>query len=991
MKKCLLVIIVSLAATVFCAEPVLYSSFDRDFNGLGVNSRIIEGKHCQNITMESLKTLLLEGVKGNAVKIGSQGAEGLMDKSRIAYPCELISTRAGTLAFWMKPLNWNFKDAKFHIICEITGPNDWLLIYKYKDTEGLSFLMGRKKHEESNAGMGLPYALATAPCPDWPAGEFRHIAATWDKGVCRLFMNGTLACSFEVPETKRPVNFANFFIGTSNFEGWGAPLNSETLIDEFHLYQQALSAPEIEKMYLSYEYGQLDKSSIPVIVKNSRLMADADGKNMNLEFILSRTTKDSKGFPVECLLRFFKGESVRTDILNAEATEYNHSYSISSLKPGEYELVLTPVAQDVNDQVESSTRQFIIPDPNQVLKLDDKVPAPWKPVEFKQNNGENIVETLMQKTCFDGGLLPSQLFSQNKALLRAPVELLIDGNSMTALETHCVTAQDGRAIHTNANCGEFSILSQCRMEFDGMMWFQITLQPRSKVPVKNAKIQIHLLPEFSTLYNTLHKDYFGFSGHFAGKLDEAVCRNHYEQRDLPVIWVGNEDRGLYYFTETQAGRFLKNRAETIRLAPGEDGATLEINLIDYPVELEKAITWSFGLQVTPMRPFVNDRHKWRVGRSIETWFPWEKIHNVPYERWAKENIEKMRYEFSHAGKVPLCFYFAGFSASPYSQGYPFFAHDWSQTPPATGVLSDTSSYKWSYAYVCPAAESYRHFYIKGLMECMTSMKMDNIYIDNCWSQFCNNLRHGCGWKDEFGKLYASANVLGHRELAKGIYRELKKQYPDGILVRHMSQIPEPPLIAFCDVLVDGELFVQHVGEKEHYQEVFTPDFMRASFLGRQFGLPSLYLPQFERAYQLHFPTKLQAAKEGQLHNQQLHTRHFVGYFLAHDSYVWPNFGVTMKDTWQIFDENGVASDAIFHGYWKSGSPVSKVSPASERVMVSSYDCRNGQLIVIMNDMDTPAEVVLSGITTLTDAETKENLSDTAVTVPARNYRLLVGR
>ncbi len=99
----------------------------------------------------------------------------------------------------------------------------------------------------------------------------------------------------------------------------------------------------------------------------------------------------------------------------------------------------------------------------------------------------------------------------------------------------------------------------------------------------------------------------------------------------------------------------------------------------------------------------------------------------------------------------------------------------------------------------------------------------------------------------------------------------------------------------------------------------------------------------------------------------------------------------MKEVWQIFDDYGVASDAAFHGYWKSGSPVSKVSPASERVMVSSYDCRDGQLIVIMNDLDNPAEVRFAGVSALVDAETNEKLSGITVTVPARNYRLLVGR
>ena|GEM_PF-4437722 len=189
--------------------------------------------------------------------------------------------------------------------------------------------------------------------------------------------------------------------------------------------------------------------------------------------------------------------------------------------------------------------------------------------------------------------------------------------------------------------------SRCRYEFDGMMWFDVTLTPRGPLAAKNVKIEIPLRSEVSTLYNCFARDYFHFQGYRAGALTQSVKCNHYklENGRLPAVWVGNEERGLYYFTQDQAGRRLKNRKETVHLDPGKNGALLIINLIDYPSSLKTPVTWSFGLQVTPARPFVRKRTTFRLGTyyrpgiGLVPWFPWEGVMSVPDARFKYANYE----------------------------------------------------------------------------------------------------------------------------------------------------------------------------------------------------------------------------------------------------------------------------------------------------------------------------------------------------------------
>ena len=101
----------SVAAEV---KPVLHASFDKDFRAVAGND-VVDGKHSMQITMESLSMLLHPGVKGKASKIGVQEVNGQLEGSLIHYPGKYINPNAGTIAFWLKPLNWDFKDRNYHL------------------------------------------------------------------------------------------------------------------------------------------------------------------------------------------------------------------------------------------------------------------------------------------------------------------------------------------------------------------------------------------------------------------------------------------------------------------------------------------------------------------------------------------------------------------------------------------------------------------------------------------------------------------------------------------------------------------------------------------------------------------------------------------------------------------------------------------------------------------------------------------------------------
>ena len=991
-----LILLPAVAASVSAAEvkPVFHAAFDYDFRA-ETSKGTVTGKHSHDLNMESLSTLMQQGVKGKAAKVGIDLVNGKADGNMIRYPGEVVNAETGTIAFWLKPLDWDFKDSKFHIFCELRGPDSWITIYKYGGKHAPSFLYGTLRRGA--------YSFATASAKKWDRGEFRHVAATWDKTDIRIYMDGILSSAVKIRKDAMPKSFKQLFIGPSSAKAWKNPdgdklIAGNSLIDDFRIYDRPLSGGEIEELFASYGVKQIDKSKIPVRITRTKMLLTPDGKALNFDFTMTRTTLKRRGFPVE--MEVLKdGRSVLKTTLNSPSVEYRHVFKLSEWKEGDYEIILRPVRETAGDKIENRNFRFVIGECAPVI--DHSVPPPWKPVSYR--NGE--FASLMSKTVFGGQLFPGQLFSEKTPLLEKPMRFVCNGTVVTGkaavkvVETH----PDRQTLESVVQGKGFDLKSRCRYEFDGMMWFDVTLMPRGTFAARNAKIEIPLRSEVSTLYNCFARDYFHFQGYRAGALTKTIKCDHYnlDNGRHAAVWVGNEERGLYYFTQDQAGRRLKNRKETVRLDPGKNGALLTVNLIDYPSNLQKPVTWSFGLQVTPARPFIRKRTIFRLGSyyrpgiGLVPWFPWEIIHNVPDARFKKDNYMADRRARSNQGKVPVCHYFAGFSTSPENLSYPMHAYDWSITPPPVGTEASVDSREWRYVYVCPNSASYRNTYLRNFEKCIRELKMDCLYFDNHLSYYCTNEKHGCGWRDEHGKLYPSSNVLGNRELAKGCYRISRKLFPNGLIVRHLTQTPEAPVIAFADGAVDGESFIMNVGKDESYYNIFKPDFFRASFMGVQFGIPDSYIPQFERSYGLHYPEKLKLAKAGKLKDQRIHIRHFMGYFFVHDADMYACYGVDPRPFWKRMDQLGIGAETPFYGYWNKLNPVKKVSPKNERVMVSSYACKDGFLTVLMNDTDSPVTVKLlpdgkrlGKSPVVTDIESGKTADLQAVTLPARDFRML---
>ena len=148
------------------------------------------------------------------------------------------------------------------------------------------------------------------------------------------------------------------------------------------------------------------------------------------------------------------------------------------------------------------------------------------------------------------------------------------------------------------------------------------------------------------------------------------------------------------------------------------------------------------------------------------------------------------------------------------------------------------------------------------------------------------------------------------------------------------------------MLADGELYNKTVAMDESYFNIFSPDMFRASFRGTLWGVPQFFIPQFTRVIPSHNPARAHAWKTPEARLGQKDTiRHFKGYFLVHDTQIFPLFGVKTDDIEDIKARFGLKNETKFISYADASRPW-RTSPG---VLASGYVKGDKFMLIVMNE------------------------------------------
>jgi hypothetical protein len=999
MKKFILPLLLLLCLSLHAEpKPVFHATFDTDFTAK-INGKAVPGQHTQKVVFETLSRLLQPGVEHKAALIGKIG-KNPGDFFSITYPGKnIINPKQGTISFWVKPVDWRATDNKFHVFFEASGQDSFLVIYKYFDNRDLFFLYGAKKAKSRKE---RAYTIARKNIRNWQVNQWHFITCAWNEEKIWLYIDGLVVDTKPVATPPR-TPFPWIKIGGS--KSWKT-LMDKTLIDDVKIFNFSLSAQQVAALYGSYKFSKPMLNDVPLKISKVFARTDRQKKLLRLSFLLSRFRPDFKSYKVKVELFNSAKKVAAQKIFTSSDTEYDKTIDVSSLSPGRYMIRITPIVAK-GEKAPVNEIAYAIPTTptawaNSKCGISEKVPVPW--TDMKLLDG-TTVECWGRKFIFANQLFPVQITSGKYELLNNPMQLEINGTPFAVPAVTKVIKQSPTVIEfeNSASNEQLTVIAHIGIEYDGFMWIKLKLIPKKSFVISQMIFDVPIRENCATLFNQMRKFYMHNQQGYVGTLTNKTINSDLYQYD-PVIWVGNEDVGLEWFAETLKGWHNSNRKQSLQLISKSGAKILRLNLVDSAITLNKTRELEFGYQPTPVRPLVKNWRKVRDQRNIKIWFPWSSRHNVPDAEFTKSNYQAVRKEYEAKFQRP-CHYFAGFTMSPYFPEWPWWVDLWSKNPPVTGSYAKPDNLQWAEAFVCNNSSSYRDFYTWKFKATQRKLDMKNLYFDNQWPNRCRNTAHGCGWKDDDGVLHDTYSLLGARDLAKRIYVMVKDYDPDAMIVRHMSAKHITPVNSFCDILVDGELYLGPVAKDESYYNIFTPAMFRASFLSRQFGQPNLFIPQFARAFKNHNKRKYEPFKAGKLKNQQQHLRHFKGYFLVHDAKVYPIFGIKMDDFWKLEDQFEMSDDTPFFGYWMQQKPFKLLNQQSEREMVSVYIDQGKMMFILMNDLDRQqtftikldlkqlAKYNLGSINKLLDAESKTEIKVNnaifKVNMKPRDYRILI--
>jgi hypothetical protein len=906
-----------------------------------------------------------KGIVKNAIRIGLEGT-----KSR-SYQYEAkgeLNLAGGAIAFWIKPENWDGKNKSMLNFLTAHGEKSLLQIYRYEDVGKLSgysgklmFLYGPSIKDDKGA---YQWTIAATPLiSEWKKGDWHYVVCTWDTREIKMYIDSKPVETVSL--LKLPLTpFTEFSIGN----GTTSPHGEITLIDELKIYDRPLTSYEICLEWEKYR----SLASIKAI-------DDKDTFRMQYFYTSLDATRVCLGLHQPHLV--FEGQPVSTRIMlmderneivgktAMESREYNYeaSLNILPLKPGRYHITAEQANAVGKKLAEFKEDYRIYPkgkqewDGNKVGEIKS-VPLPWQPITVAKDS----VKCWGREYIFGNSLLPVQIVSQDRQLLASPVTMVltIDGKENVGVNSvsSCVQSkrEDQVALTYRGECSGVEIEADYQIEFDGFMWIRLTFNAARPVKIDSLKIAIPFQRQFATLRNLgdyrLERTGLLSDGKFGVNLTEK-----------PIFWLGNERVGLQWFAEGLSGWNIEDYSRTLEINADSKVAVATLNIIDRPITLEGKRQIAFGFQATPVKPQPMGWRKWRFQASsgtsgaynIHHWFTeWTKYFNYPDCSQTTDRVKEIPVLKKDGKKV--CPYVAFSSTTPCSDEYKYFGEHWLLAyPDFSRILTDTpldpQTQNWSHYLVCLDSESYRDFYIWKLAQLVLGLDFDGLYFDYGVPFMCSNGAHGCGWKDEKGKVFPTYNILGARSLARRIYVLMKEHNPETMLIYHMSGEVVMPVHAFADVLVDGENLTGPSGLEGAYYKCLPLDKFRAEYMYRPWGPIVLLLPQFIRSTDLLNPSNLSFWSTPAA---QKPLDHLIGLSLVNDGLLWPFWGINLDKIWKIQGQFGWDHEVEFHPYWESDKLV-EITGCSKEVVVSSFTRKNKIMIVPFNDSEKDTTIKLT--------------------------------
>ncbi len=932
-----------------------------------------------------------------------RGAGLIIDASRgISFrPTEPLSAAQGTLEFWYMPNDWDnnkgYTIDPAKVNQNTTTPIFQLLVKSEGQTNAAkSYLTLAIDQTSETKGFMVPYYR----CPVQP-GTWHHVVITWQGYDVKTYIDGAEQLE---PLPNHPVynvapdrllNPNKLQIAALNFGGFRSQnAFGSTLIDEVKLYKHRLTDMEINNAYQRFLVNGKIQPLPPIdfkVTMNHPLKKFSAAVDLLMPERFEAVSYD---------LEVVKTSANNATVVKKEGvvlTEGNSFLEAADpqISYGDY-LFKFAFKDKAGKVLRTVEMPHSYPKPAWVDNMlglhDGEVMPPWTPMEYK----DGVMTCWGREMTIGPAGWPVKILSQGKVIMPAgpEIRLVTDQGEIKLVPEGALpnlVKQQAGAIETEgiAKGGGWTMTTFVRTEFDGFMKLQTRFEGPVGAEVRELRISYPLqfadeqlfgfytgehwfraAHDFRILPKTVGLGRAGSplpagvdreekdGGQGTGRpteIDEIVFASNKTGRQhpkewsgkvsfLPYVTVGDDWRSFCWLAENDRNwtQSWTNPAVTISRANGL--TKLNLNIITGAKQVKEPLTYTFGLQATPIRPLDPDT------RKVQNSFSFASVcgfngHYMParFEGHFSFRLSPKDLDWDYSMGAARAFR-GGDTPRADRPLYMYLDRTWQRAPEdAREYNNDWRGWGDATRYTKPVRDCYA-WYVnewirRGIME---GMYIDDVWIDPTKSMWHLDPKDNLAYRKESGQSGDYSNVewgyefFDYRDLLKRLRWLFIDNKVRPLIVVHATQTPYYPIFGFVDVMLEGEDRYLH-SEKEARDFISTWGIPRLRYANAQkWGVPVQWLPILSME-------KLQTSGLPMARWYYQQNRSYLANLLLHDvSAPAGDMSLYRREAKAV---GCFSDDAKFIGYWEPANPFSS---QEANVYASVYQLPTHLAVVLVN-------------------------------------------
>jgi len=541
----------------------------------------------------------------------------------------------------------------------------------------------------------------------------------------------------------------------------------------------------------------------------------------------------------------------------------------------------------------------VFPWEHNTLGISDQVMPPFTPLKVDGT----AVEAILRRHVHGASGLWDQVTSDGQLLLADRMAWEVVTSDATGRSTACpVTGNGWQSVSAKPtgvvgasswSAGPVRAQVTTRYDYDGMMLVTLKFEP-TETTVERLSLSIPLddarARYMHAISDGLRHNYAGFTPPGEGRIWDSSQASKLEIPGsfYPYLWLGDGERGICWFADTDRDWVLDDTTPTIDLVRESGTLTMRVHFVTRPAVLRKRHAIVFGLQATPTKPMPDGWRRWTGLKATEgarpvRWmganyywgglaydvYPYkyrfdylDKLRETretgePDRQFIADWMEMVDKELAAKGTDRYKFFDAHVNAgfhiarsSPWSEGFRLFGYTNPRgvgfhAPEFATFQDEWLRYNWfnrnwghgeSVGYDVSPSPSFQDYALWHYREMLRSF--DGVYWDNMFFSAHFDPVVGESWTDDRKRVHPTMGLMHLRELAKRtaimLWQETR-DFPDHrkppITLSHMTNTMIVPVHSFINCTMDWEWKYGY----EDFQDRFSPDLTVAQTIGRQVG------------------------------------------------------------------------------------------------------------------------------------------------------------